>query len=76
MPVDVDSTKLSVDEARILSDMQQLLGRLEREIRGMNEIMPDTEFIIRCDKILDMIKELDKDFGKEVKNWKRDVINQ
>jgi len=76
MPVDVDSTKLSVDEARILSDMQQLLGRLEKEIRGMNEIMPDTEFIIRCDKILDMIKDLDKDFGKEVKNWKRDVINQ
>jgi len=76
MPFDVDSTKLSVDEVRVLNAMQQLLGRLDKELNGMNEIMPDTEFIIRCDRVLDMIKDLDKDFGKEVKNWKRDVINQ
>jgi len=76
MPFDVDSTKLSVDEVRVLDDMIQLLGRLDKELTGMNEVMADTEFIIRCDRVLDMIKELDKDFGKEVKNWKRDVINQ
>ncbi len=76
MPVDIDGTKLTSGEATTLAAMINLSNRLGAELRGMEVVMADTDFIRRCDLILDMCETLDKDFCKEVKNWKRDVINQ
>ena len=76
MPIDVDGTKLTSGEAITLNAMINLQIRLGAELRGLEVVMADTEFIRRCDLILDICETLDRDFCKEIKNWKRDVNNQ
>ena len=76
MPFDVNSTKLDVDEVRILSAMIQVVGRLDKELHGMEEVMPDTDFIARCDRALDLLKDLRQIYTREIRKWRRDVINQ
>lgn len=76
MPIDVDGTKLTSGEATTLTAMINLQIRLGAELRGLEVVMADTEFIRRCDLILDICETLDRDFCKEIKNWKRDVNNQ
>jgi len=76
IPIDVDCTKMSADEIRVLNELTQLIGRMDKQLRGMNEIMPDTEFITRCDTVIDMINELNRDFKREVRGWRNDVRRQ
>ncbi len=76
MPVDVNSTELTALEKvaleDIVKDSQELLKKLQR----LDKSQPDTKFIQRCERCIELIENLNGTSLTILEAWKEAVETQ
>jgi len=73
MPTDVDSTVLTNNEVMILQDIQKLVEELLDLSRRVGKSQPDTLFITRCNRMIEIFNILRDDSKPDIRAWRNDV---
>jgi len=76
MPTNVDSTVLTNSEILVLADIRKDVEELLQNLRRLDRSQPDTRFITRCERVIELIVALNGTQLEQIEMWKEAVETQ